>query len=169
MRNLLKLFVVILLVGTTASINAQTLKFGHIDMQGLIQVMPESMTAQTELDNFQKDIEEIFNGMQIEQQEKYSELEQLGEDGSEVIRNAKITELQDLMQRIEDYRTSATQQIQQKQNEVFQPVVEKAQIAVDEVAKENGLIYVFEVNALLYKSNQSIDLLPLVKEKLGIQ
>lgn len=169
MRNLLKLFVVILLVGTTASINAQTLKFGHIDMQGLIQVMPESMTAQTELDNFQKDIEEIFNGMQVEQQEKYSELEQLGEDGSEVIRNAKITELQDLMQRIEDYRTSATQQIQQKQNEVFQPVVEKAQIAVDEVAKENGLIYVFEVNALLYKSNQSIDLLPLVKEKLGIQ
>jgi outer membrane protein len=169
MRNLLKLFAVILLMGTTASIQAQTLKFGHIDLQALVQVMPESKTAQTEMTNFQGDIEEIFGGMQTELQQKYTEFEQLGEAASEVKRNAKITEIQDLQQRIENYRNTAQQQIQQKQAEVLQPIYEKAQNAVEEVAKEQGLIYVFDVNAVLYRSNQSVDLLPLVKKKLGIE
>lgn len=169
MRNLMKLFAVILLMGTTASINAQTLKFGHIDLQALVQVMPESTTAQTEMNGFQADIEEIFSGMQTELQQKYTEFEQLGEDASEVKRNAKITEIQDLQQRIENYRATAQQQIQQKQAEVLQPIYEKAQSAVEEVAKEQGMIYVFDVNAVIFKSNQSVDVLPLVKQKLGIE
>jgi len=47
---------------------------------------------------------------------------------------------------------------------------EKVTGAVEEVARELGLIYVFDTgtNVLLYKSNQSADLLPMVKEKLGI-
>jgi outer membrane protein len=74
-----------------------------------------------------------------------------------------------VQQRIENYRNSASQQIQQKQAEVYQPILEKAQGVIEEVAKEKGLIYVFDVNAVMYKSNQSIDLLPLVKEKMGIK
>ena len=50
--------------------------------------------------------------------EKYAEFEKLGETASEIKRNAKITEIQDLQQRIENYRTSASQQIQQKQAEI---------------------------------------------------
>lgn len=169
MRNLMKLFAVILLMSTTASINAQTLKFGHIDLQALVQVMPESKTAQTEMESFQADIEEIFSGMQTELQQKYTDFEQLGEDASEVKRNAKITEIQDLQQRIENYRATAQQQIQQKQSEVLQPIYQKAQTAVEEVAKEQGMIYVFDVNAVIFKSNQSVDVLPLVKQKLGIE
>jgi outer membrane protein len=169
MRNLLKLFAVILLIGTTATVNAQTLKFGHIDLQALVQVMPEATTAQTELNNFQKDIEDVFGGMQTELQQKYAEFEQLGEEISEVKRNAKITEIQDAQQRIENYRSTAQQQIQQKNAEVFQPIIQKAQKAVEDVAKEQGLIYVFDVNALHYMSNQSVDILPLVKKKLGIE
>jgi outer membrane protein len=157
------------LIGTTATVNAQTLKFGHIDLQALVQVMPEATTAQTELNNFQKDIEDVFGGMQTELQQKYAEFEQLGEEISEVKRNAKITEIQDAQQRIENYRSTAQQQIQQKNAEVFQPIIQKAQKAVEDVAKEQGLIYVFDVNALHYMSNQSVDILPLVKKKLGIE
>ncbi len=169
MRNLLKLFAVILLIGTTASINAQTLKFGHIDLQALVQVMPERATAETEGNKFQSEIEDVFNGMQKELQQKYAEFEQLGAEASEVKRNAKVTEIQDLRQRIDNYSNNAQQQIQQKNAELFQPIIEKAQKAVEEVAKEQGLIYVFDVNAMIYKSNQSIDVLPLVKKKLGIE
>ncbi len=50
----------------------------------------------------------------------------------------------------------------------MKPIYDKAQAAIAEVAKEKGLIYVFEVNSVLYKSNESVDLLPLVKTKLGI-
>lgn len=169
MRNLMKLFAVLLFVVVTASANAQTPKFGHIDLQALIQIMPERAVAETEYNKFQTDLEDILAGMQKDYQLKLGEFEKLGKDASEIKRNAKITELQDMQQRMQNYQGTAQQQLQQKNSEVFKPVMDKATAAIGEVAKEEGLIYVFEVNGLLYKSNQSIDLFPLVKAKLGIQ
>jgi outer membrane protein len=171
MRNLLKFSAVLLFIVVTASSNAQTLKFGHIDLQALVQLMPERTTAETQFNAFQDDIEEIFAGMQKELQQKYSELEQLGQDASEIKRNAKITEVQDLQQRLQNYQASAQQQIQQKYSELLKPIFEKAQKAIEEVAAEKGLLYVFDTgsNVLLYKSNQSMDVLPLANEKLGIK
>jgi outer membrane protein len=95
----------------------------------------------------------------------------LGTETSEVKRNAKITELQELQQRIQNYQMTAQQQLQQKQGEVLAPVFDKAEAAIEEVAKEQGLLYVFDIGSrvVLYKSNQSVDLLPMVKQKLGIQ
>lgn len=173
MRNLLKFIVVFLLTVTAVSANGQTLKFGHIDLQALVQVMPERATAETQFTTFQSEVEEVFGGMQKELQQKYTELEQLGDSASEIKRNAKITEVQDLQQRLQNYQTSAQQQLQQKQAELLTPVFNKATKAIEEVATEKGLIYVFDTPAggstVLYKSNQSLDLLPLVKQKLGIQ
>jgi len=171
MRNLMKLTAVLFFVIATASVNAQTLKFGHIDLQALIQVMPERANAETEFNKYQTDIEDIFGGMQKEYQQKLAELQQLGDAASEVKRNAKVTEIQDLQQRMQNYQSTAQQQLQQKQQELLKPVFDKADSVIAEVAKEKGLIYVFDssTNVVLYKSNQSIDLLPLVKTKLGIQ
>lgn len=170
MRNLMKFSAVLLFIVITAVANGQTLKFGHIDLQALIQVMPERATAETEFNNFQGDLEEVLAEMQQNYQTKLKELEALGESASTIKRNAKITELQDMQQRIQNYQVTAQQQLQQKQAELLQPVFDKAENAVGEVAKEQGLIYVFDVgtNVVLYKSNQSIDVLPLVKKKLGI-
>lgn len=171
MRNLMKLFAVILVVIFTASANAQTPKFGHIDLQALIQIMPERTVAETEFNKFQTELEEILAEMQQDYQQKLGEFEQLGEDASEIKRNAKITELQDLQQRMQNYQGTAQQQLQQKQGELLQPVFDKAEKTIDEVAKELGLIYVFDIGTkvVLYKSNQSTDVLPLVKVKLGLQ
>ncbi|MFV0267114.1 MAG: OmpH family outer membrane protein [Draconibacterium sp.] len=174
MKDLMKLLAVLLFTVTAATAaNAQTLKFGHIDLQGLIQVMPERTTAEEEFNKFQGELEEILGDMQTQYQTKLGEFEQLGADASEIKRNAKVTEIQEIQQRIQNYQVTAQQQLQQKQGELLQPVFDKAEKAIEEVAKEKGLIYVFDAGAanrtILYKSNQSLDLLPLVKAKLGIQ
>lgn len=171
MRNLMKLFTLLAMVAVTTSAGAQGLKFGHIDLQALVQLMPERATAETEFNNFQTELEDVFAEMQQNYQQKLQELEQLGENASEVKRNAKITELQDLQQRMQNYQQTAQQQMQQKQARVLQPVFDKAENAIAKVAKEQGLIYVFDAGAgmVLYKSNQSMDLLPLVKKELGIE
>jgi outer membrane protein len=170
MRNLMKLFTLLVLLGITATVSAQNLKFGHIDLQALVQVMPERATAETDFNTFQTELEDVLAEMQQNYQQKLQELEQLGEEASEVKRNAKITELQDLQQRMQNYQQTAQQQLQQKQGQLLQPVFEKAETAIAKVAKEQGLIYVFDAGAgvVLYKSNQSMDLLPLVKEELGL-
>ncbi len=163
------LFIILI---ATASVNAQTLKFGHIDLQALIQVMPERATAETKYNQFQSDMQDVFDQMQNEYQQKLGELQQMGDSASEVKRNAKVTEIQGIQQRIQTYQSNAQQQLQQKQAELLNPVFGKADSVIAVVAKEKGLIYVFDASAnsvILYKSNQSIDLLPLVKAKLGIQ
>lgn len=47
----------------------------------------------------------------------------------------------------------------------------KATNAIKEVAKENGFTYIFDMSsgAILFASETSEDILPLVKKKLGIQ
>jgi len=170
MRNLIKFFALLLFAGFITSAQAQNLKFGHIDLQALVQLMPERATAETEFNNYQSELEDVLEEMQKNYQQKLQELEQLGEGASEVKKNAKITELQDIQKRIQNYQMTAQQQLQKKQTELLQPVFDKAENAIEEVAKEQGLIYVFDVGTkvVLYKSNQSMDILPLVKEKLGI-
>ncbi len=153
------------------STEAQNLKFGHIDLQALVQLMPERTSAETSFNSFQAELEDVLGEMQTNYQQKLKELEQLGENASEVKRNAKISELQDIQQRIQNYHVTANQQLQQKQAELLQPVFDKAENAIQEVAKEQGLLYVFDIGTkvVLYMSNQSIDILPMVKKKLGLQ
>jgi outer membrane protein len=171
MRNLMKPLVLLLFTAVAVSANAQNQKFGHIDLQALVQIMPERTAAETQFNTFQTDLEEVFGEMQQNYQQKLTELEKLGQETSEVKRNAKITELQELQQRIQNYQVTAQQQLQQKQAELLEPVFDKAEQAIEEVAKEQSLLYVFDIGSrvVLYKSNQSVDILPLVKKKLEIQ
>jgi outer membrane protein len=170
MRNLMKFVAVVLFVGITATVSAQTPKFGHIDLQALIQVMPERATAETQFNKFQGELEEVFGELQKDLQTKMGEFEKMGEEVSEIKKNAKVAEIQDMQQRIQNYQQTAQTQLQQKQSELLQPVFDKAEKAIEEVAKEKGLIYVFDIGTkvVLYKSNESLDVLPFVKTKLGI-
>lgn len=172
MRKLMKLTAVIVfaLVSFSAA-NAQSLKFGHIDLQSLVQVMPERAAAETEFNNFSKELEDVLGDLQKDYQAKIKEYEALGETASDIKKNAKVAEIQDVQQRIQNYQVSAQEQIQKKQAELLQPVFDKAKKAIEEVAQEKGLLYVFDTGypTVIYKSNQSIDLMPMVKTKLGIQ
>jgi len=170
MRNLLKLTAVLLFI-FTVSLSAQAQKFGHIDLQALVQVMPERVVAETEFNAFQGELEDMLGEMQKDYQGLLAQFEALGETASEIKKNAKIEEIQSLQQRIQNYQGTAQQQLQAKQGELLQPVFTKAEEAIAVVAKEKGLIYVFDIGQkiVLYKSNESLDILPLVKAKLGIQ
>ena len=73
-------------------------------------------------------------------------------------------------QRIQTYQQSAQQRLQDKEKELLQPIIDRAKQAISDVAKENGYTYVFDTSAgaLLYQQD-SDDILPLVKKKLGLK
>ena len=55
---------------------------------------------------------------------------------------------------------------------LLKPVMEKAQAAITKVAKEQGLTAVFDLAAggiAYYNESQMVNMLPLVKQSLGIQ
>ena len=172
MRHFLSVITFSLLLFVGASASAQTLKFGHIDFQGLIQTMPEWDVAQKARAKMQADLESQLGVMQKEYQTKGQEYVALVKQANltDAIRQAKEADIQSLQERITTFQQQAQENLQKEENKQFQPVVEKARKAIGEVAKEQGVLYVFEVNQVLYfNAAQSIDMMPLVKTKLGLK
>lgn len=172
MRHFLSVITIsfILLVGASAS--AQTIKFGHIDFQGLITTMPEREVAQKAMAKMQSDLESQLSVMQKEYQTKGQEYVALVKQPNvtDAIRQAKEADIQSLQERITTFQQQAQENLQKEEGKQYQPVVEKARKAISEVAKEQGMLYVFEINSVLYfNAAQSTDLMPLVKAKLGLK
>ncbi len=171
MKSVLKICVLGILLFSAGFANAQAPKFGHIDLQALIQIMPERAAAEKQFETFQKGLENDFGTMQKEFQAKYLEYAQKRDSLSETLRKVKDEEIQAMQQRIQTFEQTAQQQLQAKQGELLKPVFDKADKAVKEVGAEKGLVYVFDMSSrvILYNSKESVDLLPFVKTKLGIQ
>jgi outer membrane protein len=150
---------------------AQTGKFGHINSQELLTAMPESDSAQAAMQQLQETYELQFEEMQVEWNNRYEEYLTNRDTYTDLIRQTKEAEITEMQSRIDQFQQMASQDLQNKQNELLSPIIEKANNAIREVAEENGFVYVFDVaqGNPVYFSEESIDILPLVKEKLGIQ
>ena len=80
-----------------------------------------------------------------------------------------MEELQTLQTKMQNYYQQAQASLQQKQEELQAPLRDKIRRAIDEVGAENGFLYIYDVNNLLYKSEQAIDVTPLIKKKIGVK
>ncbi|MEG2228315.1 MAG: OmpH family outer membrane protein [Odoribacter sp.] len=170
MKNTIKLFVLIAFAFSAMAVSAQQ-KLGHIETQKLIQAMPEMATAQKTLQTKQDEVEKELTNMKEQFQSKLADYSEKSKTYSDVIRNSKEQELQELQQRIQRFQEIALAELEKSQKELMQPVMDKALNAIKEVAKENGFTYIFDMSSgvLLYAAENSQDILPLVKTKLGLQ
>ena len=153
-------------------VNAQkTLRIGHIDSDELLSLLPESDSAQKVLEKETKSIRDQLELMQVEFNRKYNDYITKADSLSKFIRQSKEEELQVIQQRIQTFEGNAQQSIQQMQSELFQPIIEKAQKAIQEVAKENNFTYILDLGSgtVLFHSEDSEDIMPLVKLKLGLK
>lgn len=171
MKSVFKIYVLGILLFSAGFANAQAPKYGHIDRQALIQIMPERTVADKQLLAFQKELENALGIMQKEFQTKYMEYATKKDSLSETIRKMKEEELQSMDERIQSFQQSAQQQLQNKNAELYKPILERVDKAVKEVGAEKSLVYVFDMSlrVILYNSKESLDILPFVKVKLGIQ
>lgn len=164
------LIIVIALVGQCAM--AQNYKFGHINSDELIQTMPEYDSATVKLEKFRKELVNALELMSVELNTKNEAYSKESKNLSDIVKQTKEQELVDMNKRIQDFQTNAQTQLQNKQTEVFQPIYAKVDKAIKDVGKENGFFYVFDVakGALLYfDETKSVNILPLVKTKLGLK
>ena len=90
---------------------------------------------------------------------------------SDLIKQTKETELQEMNQRIQQFQSTAQDDLQNTRQKLFKPILDKANKAIADVSKENKFTYVFDVSsgALIYQSDDAINILPMVKKKLGLQ
>ncbi len=160
--------VVLMLVLSTQVLAQGKIKIGHIDSNELLKLMPEREDAQKKLEQHAKTLEQQLMNMGNEFEKKYKEFLEQQATMSELIRQTRTNELQELQMRIENFQLSAQQDLEKREIELLGPIVDKAKKAIEEVAKENGYTYILDVasGALLYEAGD--DILPLVKKKLGL-
>ncbi len=149
-------------------VEAQDLKFAHINSQKFLAELPEFAQAQQQLQDEAKKLEDQMTVMQNELQQKFQEYANKRDSLPELIRATKEKELQDTQARIQSFQQLAQQSLSQKEQQLMAPILDKYQKALDEVGKENKFIYIFDTTSqvILYTSEQSIDAAPLVKVKM---
>lgn len=169
MKNVTKIFALVLVFISTQSF-AQTLKFGHINMQELIVLMPERDSVTVKLENYAKDLDETLKGMQQEFSTKYQTYNQKSATWTAAILESKTKELEEMQQRLRLFQENAQREYEAMQQTLFAPVVKKANDAIDKIGKEGGYIYIFDtsIGSILYHSDASVDILPVAKKALGI-
>ena len=150
------------------TLNAQ--KFGHITAEALLQDMPEYDSAQNKIEELRNTYDLELERIQVEINKKIEDYNQNEATMSELIKQAKASEIQEMNARLQNFAQTAQQDIQQQSMTMIQPVIEKARKAINDVAKEQGLLYVFDMSQgnPVYASEESMDLLPLVRAKLGL-
>ena len=154
----------------SAGVNAQALKFGHINSADLIQAMPETKGADSGLVKYRKSLEDQMKSMTAEYQGKLQTYQAQSETMNEAIRKTKEKELEDLGRRIQDFQQTAQESVQKKKEELYGPVLKKAEDAIKAIAKEKAYSYVFDTSGggVLF-AQPSDDIMSNVKTKLGIK
>lgn len=150
---------------------AQDMKFGHINMQEVVFLMDETDSARVQMEKYNKEIQDTYNAMLSEYQEKMATYQQMGANWSPAVRQAKEREIVDLENRLQQYQASAQQDMQVMQQQLMAPIQQKAIEAVGKVAKASNLIYVFDIStgAIPYFNEaMSKDVTVQVKDELKI-
>ena len=168
--KMIKTFVLACLLLLSSMLTAQDLKFGHINMQELIMELPAKLEADTKLQAEAQILQDRMKVMSEEHEKKFRDYIAQRETMPELIRTTMEKEIQDIEQRLQNYQTMAQQTLQKKEQELYQPILEKVQQAVDNVGQEQGFIYIFDLSSqvVLYHSDKSVDCGPLVKANLGL-
>lgn len=170
MKTSRTLFLIVLLSVTTL-LSAQEGKFGYIDFNGTLRLMPEYMEAQIILLKTQSDYREEIERSKREFERQYIDfmLEQDYLSPSIVAKRQK--ELQLLMDNNAEFRDKVQSELETKRDELLLPLKNKLMKAVSEISMEQDLDYVIDTGKgayLFINPDKGVDISEVVYKKLGI-
>lgn len=139
--------------------------YGHINMGKVMMELPEYQQALHKMDSLQFYLAEQYKAMQIEQQTKQQEL---ASDTTllPMMREMKKAELQSLKDRIKYFLSYSEVQLVEEQNRLLAPINQKIQTVIKETGEELKLLYVFDNSYLLVSSESSLDITPIILNKM---
>ena len=151
------------------TLGASAQKLGRVNFTELYQLAPEADAAREQINAMSNEAQETYSSMVEEFQTKYSQYQQKSASWTAAIKEAKEKELSDINTRIQEFQQTISQELQQKQAELMNPIMEKAQKAVQDLAKAQGVIAVFDSSSALYFDETAVvDLTPAARKAMGI-
>jgi outer membrane protein len=164
-----KTIVLFSLLASLASI-ATAQKFGYTNSVALLSRLPEVQQADSDLKAFQTHLTKKGQEMVRDLQEKAAELERKQQLGTISPKDyqAQSAALQAEEDKIGAYEKEVYTKLAEKREELFKPILDLVNQAMQDVAKEGGFTFVFDssTQVLLYGA-ESLDLTAQVLAKLG--
>jgi outer membrane protein len=170
MKHITKAILFLSIVSIPFFSKAQSPKFGHINSADLIQLMPETKQSDSTLRKFGESLDSQLKTMTAEYQSKLQKYQDGRDSMPDAIKAVKEKELEDLGLRIQDFQQTAQESIQKKKEDLYGPILKKADAAIKEVAKEKGFSYIFDTSGgVVLFAQESDDVMNLVKTKMGLK
>ncbi len=173
--NLKPIILIAVTVFTAFQVNAQTkpLKIGYTNVEEILYQMPESKQIESELKTYRTQLETQLQTKMSEFEEKAKAYEAGSAMMAASVKSMKEQELQGLQTQIQNFQKDAEVDLQKKQNDLIEPVLNKIRKAIDDVANENGYTWVFNSDSGYGQSNilkmpKEDEITALVLKKLGI-
>ncbi|WP_069130224.1 OmpH family outer membrane protein [Rhodohalobacter halophilus] len=150
------------------------LKVGIMNPDDVLDALPETEQVQNEIQQFieqrQADFQNRYQSW-IEDLTEFSELVEAGEL-SEAEQARREEQLQERQEELANLENRIQRQIQQRQNELFNPLLNRVDQAMSDVAEELGLEFVINKTAstgdpiVYYASDRGVDITERVIQKL---
>lgn len=151
---------------------AQEGKFGFLDFNGTMMLMPEYHEAEISLQKLQSDLREELDRSKREFERQYVEfmLEQDHLSPSIVAKRQK--ELQLLMDNNAMFKQRIQNELEQQRDNLLDPLRKKLLMAVSQVCRKSGLDYVIDTGTRTYlyiNENKGVDISHDVYVLVGIE
>lgn len=163
----MKKFIIALVAVLAMTVNANAQKFGHVDVQAIMQTLPELTKVNGELQATAQQYENDLKAMQDEFQRKAEEYEKAASTMSETAKKETETKLMEMQQKIQQTYQQNQQEMQKLQQEKYQPIQQKIMTAIQNVGKAGQYTYIFQSGTALYEGTGSKDVTADVKAELN--
>lgn len=165
---------ILLMVLFIAPLSLAAQKFATFDYASIMQALPDTKKATTELETLEKQYTAELQNMQKEIQTKMEKYEaEVNDKTPENIRSRRAQEIQEMQQRLQQAYEDNRKSFEEEQTKKMQPIIQKVIDAVNAVAKEGNYVYVVDKTSsqqagLFINDALSEDVTAKVKAKLGI-
>jgi len=151
--------------------NTQAQKFGFLNSAGILSEVPEVKQAESNLKAYQEQLSKQGQQKVEALQAKYTELARKEKQGE--IAPKALQEQAEKLKVEEEELAKLEQEMQnqlgQKREALLQPILDKINKAITDVAKEQGFSYIFDSSAgILLYADEASDVSTLVRTKLGL-
>jgi len=147
-------------------------KIGYLNSDELVKSMPETDSINKILSDLSAEYKRLGEDLEVKYNQTLEAYNTQAETLKPVEKKLRESELLDLQKRIQTFSTESQNDYQKRLQELSEPVLLKARNAIQEVGKELKLQYILDSSqgVILYlPEDESFNILPQVKKKLGIQ
>ncbi len=159
----------------TSESTRQSMRIGYTNLERILQLMPEAQAADSQLRAYQASLIRPIQQKQAALEKQYQAFMDLQQKGllAPVEAEQRQKELLKLNEEVQRLQMQAEEKLYAKRAEVFQPISDRLQKVVDELAREEGYDYILNNSnatgvALLLHAPKEHDVTKRLLKRLGV-